>query len=116
MATGVTFQDEPNPFLGIRGYRLLRIRKDIFATQLRALARQAVFGPLKVMNPMVTVRSEMAEFSTIYTDVINSLRIEGTDCAVPSLGVRSKCRPQLWTLTASMQTYFPLDQMTSFNM
>ncbi len=84
---GVTFHDETNPFLGIRGYRLSRIRKDIFATQLRALARAAVFGPLKVMIPMVTVRSEMDEFRTIFTDVINSLQSEGIACAVPSLGV-----------------------------
>ena len=38
---GVTFDGEANPFLGVRGLRLLLRRRELFRTQLRALARAA---------------------------------------------------------------------------
>ncbi len=84
---GVTFDGESNPFLGLRGYRLSRMRKDIFQAQLRALARAAVFGSLKVMIPMVTVREEMDEFRDMFNAVVANLKREGIECALPALGV-----------------------------
>src|SRR6185312_4402659 len=56
---GFTLDGEANPFLGIRGLRLCLARSDIFAVQLRALARAAVRGNLKVMFPMVTSAEEV---------------------------------------------------------
>ena len=49
---------EENPFLGVRGARLLLARPDLLRTQLRALYRAAAHGPLSIMFPMIT---EMAE-------------------------------------------------------
>ena len=51
---GLTPEGEANPFLGLRGVRLTLARPDVFRTQLRALARAAAHGNLKVMIPMVT--------------------------------------------------------------
>ncbi len=45
---------EENPFLGVRGARLLLQRQDLLYTQLRALYRAAQHGPLWIMFPMVT--------------------------------------------------------------
>jgi phosphotransferase system enzyme I (PtsI) len=45
---GVTFDSEPNPFLGVRGLRLSLRRPLLFRTQLRALARTAAKGNLHV--------------------------------------------------------------------
>ena len=46
---------EANPFLGVRGARLLLRRPDLFDPQLRALYRAAAAGgPLSIMFPMVT--------------------------------------------------------------
>ena len=45
---------EENPFLGVRGARLLLQRQDLLYTQLRALYRAARHGPLWIMFPMVT--------------------------------------------------------------
>jgi phosphoenolpyruvate-protein phosphotransferase (PTS system enzyme I) len=84
---GVTFDGETNPFLGLRGYRLSQLRKEVFVTQLRALARAAVHGSLKVMIPMVTVQEEMDEFRDLFRDVVNDLKRDGIECALPSLGV-----------------------------
>ena len=47
--------EEQNPFLGLRGIRLSLARPEVFRVQLRALARAATRGNLKVMLPMVTM-------------------------------------------------------------
>jgi phosphotransferase system enzyme I (PtsI) len=52
---GLTIRGESNPFLGLRGIRLSLSRPEVFRLQLRALARAAVHGVLKVMLPMVAV-------------------------------------------------------------
>ena len=50
---------EENPFLGVRGSRLLLGRQDLLYTQLRALYRAAAHGPIWIMFPMVTHTSEI---------------------------------------------------------
>jgi phosphotransferase system enzyme I (PtsI) len=84
---GVTFDGESNPFMGIRGYRLSRLRKPLFMTQLRALARTALLGPLKVMVPMITAPFEMNEFREFFAEAVRSLEDEGMPCATPKLGM-----------------------------
>ena len=59
---GLTPEGERNPFLGLRGLRLSLARPDVFRVQLRALARAAALGPLKVMAPMVSAPDEFAAF------------------------------------------------------
>ena len=46
---GLTLDGERNPFLGLRGLRLSLARPEVFRVQLRALARAAALGTLKVM-------------------------------------------------------------------
>ncbi len=50
---------EQNPFLGVRGARLLLERQDLLYAQLRALYRAAAHGPIRIMFPMVTHLSEI---------------------------------------------------------
>lgn len=50
---------EENPFLGVRGARLLLQRQDLLYGQLRALYRAAQHGPLWIMFPMVTHIGEL---------------------------------------------------------
>ncbi len=85
--SGVTIDGEANPFLGVRGYRLSQRRPGVFNVQLRALARSAIHGPMKVMIPMVTVPSEMREFRQRFQEVVLELESEGVACAVPQLGM-----------------------------
>lgn len=56
--------EEENPFLGVRGARLLLIRQDLLYTQLRALYRAAAHGPIRIMFPMVTHTSEIEALRT----------------------------------------------------
>jgi phosphocarrier protein FPr len=50
---------EENPFLGVRGVRLLLRRPDMMLPQLRALYRAAAHGPLSIMFPMVSTLAEV---------------------------------------------------------
>jgi phosphotransferase system enzyme I (PtsI) len=84
---GLTPDGETNPFLGLRGIRLSLSRPDVFAVQLRALARAAATGPLKVMLPMVTVPREIEETRTLLKTAVEELTRAGTKAAMPSLGM-----------------------------
>jgi phosphotransferase system enzyme I (PtsI) len=84
---GLTPDGESNPFLGVRGLRLSLARPEIFRVQLRALARAAPLGRLKVMVPMVTAPHEMAEARRLFEAAVSGLKAEGVAAALPPLGM-----------------------------
>ena len=84
---GLTIEGESNPFLGLRGVRLSLAHPEVFATQLRALARAAAGGELKVMLPMVTTRDEFDEARRILSAEVRALRSAGIDASMPRLGM-----------------------------
>src|SRR5581483_12154579 len=84
---GLTHDAESNPFLGVRGIRLSLARPEIFRVQLRALARAAVDGNLKVMLPMVTVPRELEAVRRLLDHVIGELAAEGLRARRPPLGM-----------------------------
>jgi phosphoenolpyruvate-protein phosphotransferase (PTS system enzyme I) len=84
---GFTPDGETNPFLGVRGLRLCLARPDIFTVQLRALARAAVRGNLKVMFPMVTVPAELEAARALFAEVVKGLQAEGIGAMLPELGI-----------------------------
>src|SRR5438552_1821319 len=63
---GLTPTGESNPFLGVRGLRLSLAQPDVFRTQLRALARAAMHGNVKIMLPMVTQPRELTAARSIF--------------------------------------------------
>jgi phosphotransferase system enzyme I (PtsI) len=85
--SGYTVDGEANPFLGIRGLRLSLLHPEVLTTQLRALARAAARGPLKVMVPMVTSPRELDRVRVLVDSAVAGLRKEGVDHAVPELGM-----------------------------
>jgi phosphotransferase system enzyme I (PtsI) len=84
---GFTPDGEANPFLGVRGLRLCLARPEIFAVQLRALARAAVRGNLKVMFPMVTSAEELEAGRKLFTEVVQDLQTKGIAAMLPELGI-----------------------------
>ena len=84
---GLTIDGESNPFLGVRGVRLSLLRPEPFRVQLRALARAAVHGPLKVMVPMVTVPGELEAVRSMFREEVHALKQAGTAAEVPALGM-----------------------------
>jgi len=84
---GLTIADESNPFLGLRGVRLSLSRPEVLATQLRALARAATSGDMKVMLPMVTKPEELDEVRRLLASEVRTLQAAGTEAAMPRLGM-----------------------------
>lgn len=71
------FEEEMNPFLGVRAVRFCLLRKDIFRTQLRALLRASAFGKLAIMFPMIATVNEFREAKSLYNEVRAELQKEG---------------------------------------
>ena len=105
---GLTIEGEPNPFLGLRGVRLSLSRPEVFATQLRALARAAAGGALKVMLPMVTKPEELDETRRILSDEVRALRAAGIDAAMPRLGMMVEVPAAALTIEAFDADFFSI--------
>ncbi|HHI82218.1 MAG TPA: phosphoenolpyruvate--protein phosphotransferase, partial [Rhizobiales bacterium] len=84
---GITPDNESNPFLGVRGVRLLLDRPDVLACQLRAILRAACLGPVKIMVPMVAVPQEMTDMHKHLAAAQNELAERGTPCGDVELGM-----------------------------
>jgi phosphoenolpyruvate-protein phosphotransferase (PTS system enzyme I) len=84
---GLTVPGEANPFLGVRGIRLTLAHPEMFRTQLRALARAAALGPLKVMLPMITVPEELSKARRMLQEEVTALTASGVAAALPPVGI-----------------------------
>lgn len=71
------FEEEMNPFLGVRAIRFCLMRKDIFRVQLRALLRASAFGKLCIMFPMIATLNEFREAKAVYNEEREKLIAEG---------------------------------------
>ncbi|HJL86772.1 MAG TPA: putative PEP-binding protein, partial [SAR324 cluster bacterium] len=83
---GVTM-DEQNPFLGFRGVRISLEFQNLFRSQLRALIRAAVLGPVQVMVPMVTVAEEIDAVKKILNEEFSKLQQKNIATEMPKLGM-----------------------------
>ena len=68
---------EANPALGCRAVRFCLCHPEILVTQLRALYRAAVYGPIAAMIPMITLPRELAAVQKIAAEVRSDLAAEG---------------------------------------
>jgi phosphotransferase system enzyme I (PtsI) len=78
---------EENPALGVRAVRLALRERDLLKTQLRAIARAAAHGEVRVMIPMVASLAELREVRALLDTAIGELAAEGQAHARPPLGV-----------------------------
>jgi phosphotransferase system enzyme I (PtsI) len=84
---GVTVDGESNPFLGLRGIRLSLRHPALFRVQLRALARAAAHGDLRIMLPMVTVPAELEAGRKLLGEALASLAHDNRPTGRPKLGI-----------------------------
>ena len=84
---GLTPTGESNPFLGVRGLRLSFAHRDVFRAQLRALARAAMHGDVKIMLPMVTRPSELVAARGILDAEVAAMSTAGMSARRASLGI-----------------------------
>jgi phosphoenolpyruvate-protein phosphotransferase (PTS system enzyme I) len=84
---GLTPEGETNPFLGVRGVRLSLAHPGLFKAQLRALARTAALGTVKVMLPMVTTPDELSASRELLHQCVDELLSAGVPARTPALGI-----------------------------
>ncbi|WP_028918577.1 phosphoenolpyruvate--protein phosphotransferase [Pseudoxanthomonas suwonensis] len=84
--TGLSLENEDNPALGVRGVRLSLLYDRVFDTQLRAIARAAAYGPVRVLVPMVSCREEVMLVRRRLTRAVSAVRRQGVAVEVPPLG------------------------------
>ncbi|HDZ59064.1 MAG TPA: phosphoenolpyruvate--protein phosphotransferase, partial [Ignavibacteriales bacterium] len=66
--------DEPNPFLGLRGIRLLLENPKLFKEQIRAVLRASSNRNIKFMLPMISTIGEIRKSKELITQCMNELR------------------------------------------
>lgn len=71
------FDEEMNPFLGVRAIRFCLLHPDIFRVQLRALLRASAFGHLAIMFPMIATLDEFRKGKAILEEEKAKLISEG---------------------------------------
>jgi phosphoenolpyruvate-protein phosphotransferase len=78
-----------NPAMGLRGLRLLLRRPELFETQLAAILRSSLYGPVRVLLPMVTTVSEVRAARETYERVARRMRRRGERVPekLPPLGI-----------------------------
>jgi phosphotransferase system enzyme I (PtsI) len=81
--------EEQNPAMGLRGIRLLLRHPALLETQLAAILRAGAAGPVRIMLPMVSLRSEIVAAQEILDRVWRRLKRRGTPMAAqkPPLGI-----------------------------
>ena len=67
-------ENEANPFLGMRGMRLVLRAPKVLRLQFRAILRAAALGPARIMLPMVTIPEEVTEAREILEGAREDLR------------------------------------------
>jgi phosphotransferase system enzyme I (PtsI) len=80
---------ETNPALGLRGIRLLLRHPELLETQLTAILRAALSGPVRVLLPMVTNVAEVRTAREVYERVQRRFRRRGERLPdpLPALGI-----------------------------
>ena len=72
---------------GLRGIRFGLAHPAIFKTQLRALLRAAVHGPLRIMVPFVSSLQEVRAARALLTEALGQLEARGTEGRTPDVGI-----------------------------
>lgn len=83
------YGDPPNPALGLRAVRLGLREPKLLETQLAAMLRAGVHGPLRILLPMICSVTEVQKVREILGNVARRLRRRGTVIAdpLPPVGV-----------------------------
>jgi len=71
---------ERNPFLGCRSIRLCLQNLTLFKTQLRAILRASVEGPVRIMFPLISNIMELRQAKMIFNDVREDLEEQNVAC------------------------------------
>jgi phosphotransferase system enzyme I (PtsI) len=77
LASAIHLATEENPSLGLRAIRLCLHRPEMFLAQLRAILRASVFGPLRIMYPMISGVAEVRAANALLEEAKTELTQAG---------------------------------------
>jgi phosphotransferase system enzyme I (PtsI) len=80
------FDEEENPFLGVRGLRYTLKQPTLFQTQLKAILRAADHGNIALMFPMVTSVADVEAALAAVDEAKGALKAEGKSFGEVELG------------------------------
>jgi phosphotransferase system enzyme I (PtsI) len=83
----INLEPEANPFLGLRGIRLMLKNRELLKEQIKAVAVSNIKGNLKVMLPMVSDYDEIVESKKVLEEVEEELKKENKQFIAPELGI-----------------------------
>ena len=83
----MSMKREDNPAMGMRAIRYCLGHKDVFRTQLRAILRAAVNGPISILLPMIISIEEVWQIKSIIYEVQAELDRQGTAYGKYRLGI-----------------------------
>lgn len=75
-ASKIEVPKEINPAMGLRAIRLCIKEVEVFKAQLRSILRASVYGPLRIMFPMVSGMDEVRRAKAILQECMEELRAE----------------------------------------
>ena len=78
----LNLQLEENPFLGVRGIRLLLDDIELFDTQIKSILNSKSLGRVKIMFPMISTIEDFIKAKEFVAKIANNLNVE-----VPPLGI-----------------------------
>ena len=78
-ASKIEVPKEINPAMGLRAIRLCIKEEELFKAQLRGILRASVYGPLKILFPMVSGLEEVKKAKAILHECMEELRSEKVD-------------------------------------
>lgn len=91
LPNGEIISSQPaNPALGLRGIRFLLAVPSVLETQLAAILRAAVFGPIRILLPMIATVEEVVAVRQCVTRVYQRLQTDNpaqVPEAIPPVGV-----------------------------
>lgn len=73
----LNIKKEDNAFLGVRGMRLYREKKELTLSHFRAIIRQTEYHKIKLMIPMISVLEEIIHIKEYIKTIFTQLKIEG---------------------------------------
>ena len=76
IAAYLGMEPEANPFLGLRGIRLMLQHPGLLKAQLRAIHRAGAHGNVKIMIPMVSGLEELRIVNALRRDILSELAAE----------------------------------------
>jgi phosphoenolpyruvate-protein phosphotransferase (PTS system enzyme I) len=83
------FGDSVSSALGLRGIRLSLAHTEVFESQIKAILRASVAGPVRILLPMVSTTSEVRKAREIVTRIAKNLKRRKITMAddLPPIGV-----------------------------